>query len=197
MQFQPFESGVEVNGQTVFSVVDGMGEFRSMATKILLSVGIGKEENAEYGIEMGGWYSHERWLKAFEVIAREIGENTLRRIGLKIPENAQFPPWVKDIDSALQAIDIAYHMNHRRDGTVLFDPKTGKMTEGIGHYGYQRIPDQNMIVSECRNPYPCAFDFGIISTMARKFENRATVTHDDSKPCRKKGADSCTYVVSW
>ncbi len=197
MQFRPFENGIEVNGQTVFSVVDGLGHFKSIAKNVLLSVGIGTEENGEYKINMEGWYSHDNWLKAFEKIAKEIGDFTLKQIGLKIPENAKFPPWVKDIDSAIQSIDIAYHMNHRKEGLVLFDVNTGVMREGIGHYGYQKIPDQNMIISECKNPYPCAFDEGIITTMAKKFEISASVSHDDSKPCRKNGADSCTYIITW
>ncbi len=146
---------------------------------------------------MDGWYSHDSWLKSFEKIAKEIGDATLQLIGMEIPENAIFPPWVKDIDSAIKAIDIAYHMNHRKNGKELFDINTGKVEEGIGYYGYRRIDNTNMIISECRNPYPCAFDFGIIMTMARKFEINANVTHDDSKPCRKNGSDSCTYIITW
>jgi hypothetical protein len=197
MQFKAFEPGIEVNGQTVYAVVDGMGHFKSLGEKILLKVGIGEMKDGKYAIQMDGWYSHDSWLQAFEDIARQIGDPTLKQIGMKIPENAQFPPWVKDVDSAVKSIDIAYHMNHRKKGTVLFNPDTGVMLEGIGHYGYERIDGKNIIVSECKNPYPCAFDHGIITTMARKFELKATVAHDDSKPCRKNGADSCTYLITW
>jgi hypothetical protein len=197
MQFIAFEPGIEVNGQTVFSIVDGLGHFKSIAKDVLLSAGIGSEVDGELKIDINGWYSHDAWLKAFEVISKEIGDYTLKQIGLKIPENAQFPPWVKDIDSAIRSIDIAYHMNHRKNGKPLFDINTGEMTEGIGHYGYKRIPDQKMIVSECINPYPCAFDLGIITAMAKKFEISASVMHDDSKSCRKNGANGCTYIVTW
>jgi hypothetical protein len=197
MQFKAFEPGIEVNGQTVYSIVDGLGRFKSLAHDILLSVGIGSGSNVDYKIEKESWYSHDMWLKAFEKIASEIGDYTLNQIGLKIPENAIFPPWVIDIDSAIKSIDIAYHMNHRKNGTVMFDPNTGKMLEGIGHYGYEKIAGKNMIISECKNPYPHAFDLGIITTMAKKFELKATIIHDDSKPCRKNNADSCTYIISW
>ena len=30
-----------------------------------------------------------------------------------------------------------------------------------------------------------------------RFEKLSRVTHDDKAPCRKTGADSCTYVVTW
>ena len=197
MQFKSFEPGIEVNGPTVFSIIDGLGQFKTLAKKILLTAGIGKEENGELKLDMNGWYSQEAWLKAFEALSKEIGDSTLKKIGMKIPENAQFPPWVKDIDSAIKSIDIAYHLNHRKRNVPLFDMNTGKMTEGIGHYGYERVPGKNLIVSECKNPYPCAFDNGIITTMAKKFQIKATVEHDESKPCRKKGADSCTYLITW
>lgn len=197
MEFKAFEPGIEVNGPTVFSIIDGLGQFKSLAKKIFLNVKIGKEENGELKIDMNAWYPQDAWLKAFETLSKEIGDSTLKKIGMKIPENAQFPPWVKDIDSAMQAIDIAYHMNHRKRGVPLFDTNTGKMTEGIGHYGYERIAGKNEIVSVSNNPYPCAFDFGIITTMAKKFQPRAFVEHDDTKPCRKTGAESCTYLVTW
>ena len=75
--------------------------------------------------------------------------------------------------------------------------QSGKMSEGIGHYGFEKIDGKNMIISECNNPYPCAFDKGIITAMAQKFEVKANIIHDDSKPCRKNGADSCTYIITW
>ncbi len=197
MQFRAFEKGIEVNGTTVFAVVDGIGAFKSLAKKYLLEAGIGTEKNGEYVIDLNGWYSHENWLKAFQNIARDIGDSVLKEIGMKIPENAQFPPWVQDIDSAIKSIDVAYHMNHRKDGKVLFDITTGKMFEGIGHYGYERVKDEHKIISACRNPYPCAFDEGIIKSMAKKFEAKAVVHHDNTKPCRKNGAESCTYIITW
>jgi len=197
MQFVAFEHGIEVNGATINSVIDGLGTYKTLARDYLMKAGIGTMENGQYRLDLEGWYSHESWLKVFEKIAERVGDFALKQIGMKIPENASFPPWVKDIDSAVKAIDIAYHMNHRKSGKVLFDPASGKMTEGIGHYGYEPVKGKNMIISECKNPYPCTFDLGIITTMAAKFGHNAKVAHDDTKPCRKKGADSCTYVVTW
>lgn len=197
MQFIAFESGIEVNGQTVYSIVDALGSFKKLAHEILLPSGIGNMTKNGYEIKMDEWYSQTSWLRAFEMIAKEIGEATLKRIGTKIPENAKFPPWVKDIDSAIKSIDIAYHMNHRKNGTIMFDPDTGKMLEGIGHYGYERIENENKIISKCKNPYPDSFDLGIITAMAKRFELKANIYHDDSKECRKNGGESCTYIITW
>jgi hypothetical protein len=198
MQFRPFEKNIEVNGQTVYAIIDGFKLLKSIAYKYLTDVGIGTfEKDGTVRINPSAWYSQESWLKAFENISKGVGNTVLYQIGLTIPRNAKFPPWVVDVDSAVKSIDIAYHMNHKKNGKEMFDVATGKMTEGIGHYGYQRVEGKNMIISVCENPYPCDFDRGILTFMAKKFQPDAEVKHDDSKPCRKKGQDSCTYIITW
>ncbi len=192
-QFKSFDMNAEVNGETVWSIVSGMGAFKDRAMKFLA-------ENGIKNPEPGHWYSQQAWLNAFKTISEATGAFTLFNIGKKIPENAQFPPEINDIGKALSAIDIAYHMNHRIKEEILFDPKTGVMKEGIGHYGCE-IQAENKIKMVCNNPYPCDFDRGIIEAMAMKFKPVNTsivmVKHDDTQPCRKKGADSCTYLISW
>jgi hypothetical protein len=198
MQFQPFEPGIEVNGQTVNAIVDGFSSFRLAASKILLAENIGvRGPGGLVQLDPTQWYSQSAWLRAFERISSEVGEAVLFQIGQAIPRNAKFPPWVKDVESALRAIDVAYHMNHRKRGVALFNPTSGVMSEGIGHYGCERGKAERTIVSVCDNPYPCAFDRGIITAMAQGFEPKAKVVHDDTKPCRKQGAESCTYIASW
>ncbi len=73
------------------------------------------------------------------------------------------------------------------------------MTEGIGHYGHQRIDDRSARMV-CNNPYPCDFDRGIIESAANKFKPagfRVSVVHDEPSRCRMTGADACAYTVSW
>ncbi len=178
-QFVAFSPEVEVNGETVYAVVDGMGTFKSVALGILADNGI-------VDPKPGAWYPQQNWLDAFEKISDALGPNTLFNIGLKIPENAIFPPEIETIEQALQAIDVAYHINHRGGE--------------IGEYRYQCIglKSAKMI---CPNPYPCAFDRGIITAMAKRFKPKdcamVNVTHDDSACCRMEGAESCTYLVTW
>jgi len=187
-------NNIEVNGETVLSVVDGMGIFKNRALDILSKHGISQPEP-------GKWYPAHVWLDSFKTISEMIGTATLFLIGKKIPENAQFPPDIDDIEKALQAIDVAYHMNHRINGLEMFNPKTGKMTEGIGHYKFEKAGDKKARMICDKVPYPCDFDKGIIEAMAKRFKPAgspfAKVVHDDSVPCRKKGADSCTYYVEW
>ncbi|MEQ9362831.1 MAG: hypothetical protein RIF32_01230 [Leptospirales bacterium] len=197
MQFQPFEDGIEVNGQTVYAIVDGLGAFQSLAKRHLLAQGIGEESDDQLVIKASAWYPQAAWLKAFESIATAIGDGTLFKIGEAIPRNAQFPPSVTDIRSAVASVDVAYHLNHRKDGKVLFDEATGQMSEGIGHYGYEAAEGRNEILSTCTNPYPCAFDRGILTSMARRFERGAKIVHAEGGICRNNGGASCTYIISW
>ncbi|MDR2536916.1 MAG: hypothetical protein LBC46_01300 [Treponema sp.] len=197
MQFKAFEPGIEVNGHTVYSIVSGLGYFTNLSRRYLSRVGIGTVVNKELRIDKNGWYLQTAWFAAFENIAKTVGDRVLFNIGMAIPSTAQFPSWVVDVDSGVRAIDVAYHLNHRKNGKLLFNPDSGIMLEGIGHYGYERISGENKIISTCKSPCPCAYDHGIITAMVHKFAPRATIIHDDSKECRSKGADSCTYVITW
>ena len=177
-QFKALSTTVEVNGETVLSVVDGMGAMKNMAMGIL-------EKNGIKNPKPGQWFKQQDWLNAFKQISESIGTNTLSQIGQKIPENAQFPPAIDTIEKALSAIDVAYHMNHRGGE--------------IGHYNY-KAEGSNRATLECANPYPCDFDRGIIVAMSRRFGPKGgnvRVVHEDTKPCRKKGGESCTYHVAW
>jgi hypothetical protein len=169
---------VEVNGETIYSVVDGMGAFTASANKILSDNGINNPEP-------GKWYNQQAWLNSFKQIAEKVGKITLFNIGLKIPENAIFPPEIDNIHKALASIDVAYHMNHRGGE--------------IGYYKYEQTGEYSGIVT-CNNPYPDEFDKGIITAMCRKFVTNHVLINvfiDQAKPIRSKGDDSTTYKVSW
>ena len=103
---------------------------------------------------------------------------------------------ITSIEESLKSIDIAYHMNHRNaQGQILYD--NGMLLDGIGHYYYFKPSSENKIIMNCRNPYQCDFDRGIISAQALRFEPNAIIKHDDTKECRKLGAESCTYIITW
>jgi hypothetical protein len=80
-----------------------------------------------------------------------------------------------DIDTVIQAIDVAYHLNHRKNGKPLFDFRAVQaasttlslqnkavgldmqvvsMREGIRHYDYERVWGERRIISVCENSLP-------------------------------------------
>lgn len=169
---------VEVNGETVYAIVDAMDAFKSRALAILT-------ENNISNPKAGQWYKQQDWLNAFKNISEKLGKATLFAIGQKIPENAQFPPEINDVHKALSAIDVAYHMNHRNGF--------------IGNYKYSQTGERTGRMV-CDNPYPDEFDRGIIIAMVRKFSKQnsmVTVTVDPNAPVREKGGDSTTYDIKW
>jgi hypothetical protein len=169
---------VEVNGETIYSVIDGMGAFKAQSLKIL-------DENGLHDLQQGHWYNQQAWLNSFKQISEKIGQVTLFNIGLKIPENAIFPPEINDIHKGLSSIDIAYHINHRGGE--------------IGHYKYEKTGEKSCLII-CDNPYPDEFDKGIITAMCRKFIHNIfsiSVVIDSHKTNRTQGGESTTYIVTW
>jgi len=174
-EFKAFTFGVEVNGETVLSIINGMESRREEALDILKKNGISDPRPGE-------WYPQQAWLDAFREIAERFGDGCLYEIGKKIPENAKFPPHIDSLEKALLSIDAAYHVNHRGGG--------------IGSYKFEKTGGHSGVMV-CKNPYPCSFDRGIIEALVRAFSPEASVRHDAGAPCRQHGADSCTYIIEW
>ena len=197
MQFRAFEPGVEVFGASVGAFIDAFKLFPSVVLKCLVKNGIGTMVGKNVEIDRGRWYPQEAWLAAWEEIATSVGPRACYTIGRQVPKHAVFPPTVTDVKAAIASIDVAYHMNHRKNGKPMFDPGTGQKTKGIGSYGFEPVRGEKKIKSLCENPYPCDFDRGLIAEVAARFELQSRVVHDDGAPCRSKGGSSCTYTVSW
>lgn len=198
MQFVPFEEGIEVKGLSVKSVVDGFNTFAVLASAYLLDEGIGTPTpNGLANLDLEGWYSQRSWLLCFQQIGKQLGDGLLSQIGMAMTRNSLFPEGIEDIHDAIRFIDVGYHMNHRKNGRPMFDPGSGRMEEGIGHYCYESVPGKRKIVCRCENPYPCAFDHGLLTAMAQRYQLNARVTHEDTGSCRKWRGDRCTYVISW
>ncbi|HYO64544.1 MAG TPA: hypothetical protein VEU33_00570 [Archangium sp.] len=198
MQFVPFEEGIEVKGHAVKAVVDGFSSFAVLGSAYLLDEGIGTPNLKGLAhLELEGWYPQRSWLLCFQQIGKQLGDGLLMQIGMAIPRRVRLPEGIRDIYSALKAVDVAYHLSHRKNGRPMIDLETGRMQEGIGHYGYEPVPGQRKIISLCETPYPCAFDHGVLTAVAQLYESSARVVHDETKPCRKWRGDRCTYVITW
>ena len=192
-QFVSFYPDVEVDGGTVLAFLNSMKRGQETRQAILAKHNIIAQE--------GLWYSQQAWLNAFKEVADTLGEMNLFLMGVAIIESAKFPP-MRGLEDALRSIDIAYHMNHRLHGEIMFNPNTGAILEGIGHYTLVAFDEKNrQAVYNCNNPYPSKFDEGIITEIVRRFKPADSTKHevklDISKERRSQGADSCTYVITW
>ncbi|MCE9669334.1 hypothetical protein LY474_16100 [Myxococcus stipitatus] len=198
-QSSPFviDSGITVTGASVYSIVEAIQSFSVLVNALLDVMKVPPRADGTRTIDQTQWYPIEDYLQAYKKIDTLLGGRGLEKVGSMIPKNAVFPPNVTDIHSALASIDVAFHMNHRKNGKEMFNPATGEMMEGIGHYTYKAVPGKNEGFMVSANPYPCRFDLGLVRGMAQRFAPIATVTHDLEHGCRQKGGGSCTYVITW
>ena len=177
-QFRAYSPRVEVLGEVVLSFVNVMGAFKSIALDILQANGI-EDPRAD------DWYPQQAWLDSFREIARKVGPNTLYQIGRQLPQQYYFPPGVDSLESVLEDLDDAYRKSHRGGE--------------VGHYRF-RVLGMRTAQMTCDNPYPCDFDRGVIQALAEKFEppgSLVDVRHEDDAPCKKNGAESCVYTITW
>jgi hypothetical protein len=186
----------QVWGSNVGAHIDAFKQYPSVLAKCLNQHGILRGNQGTGDVDRTIWYPMDAWLRANFAILAEVGANSVYTAGKKIPEMGVLPPSIHDVYSSLESMDAAYHMNHRKDGKTMFDPATGAMIEGIGHYAARRREGEKAIVLVVDGPYPCDFDRGIVGGFAARFEPLARAVHDQGS-CRKKGDASCTYVVRW
>ena len=126
-QFKPFEPGIEVSGDCIGAILEGFRQYPTIAIKYLAKFGLIKSDTMKASdLDRSAWYPLDAWLSAYKGIADEVGYNSLYNIGKRIPQNAQFPPGVNEIHSAVKSLDVAYHMNHRKNRNVMFNPETGE-----------------------------------------------------------------------
>lgn len=189
-------TGIEVSTSGIKVLLSGFELFPSIVRKILVEKGIVKPGDDGTFMVQERWFPLDAWLAVHEAIYQVIGPNALFTFGTRILENPKFPPWIRDVDTALASIDVAYHRSHRKNGVLMYDQASNHMSEGIGHYRSRRVAGQQRIEVSCDTPYPCEVDCGIVTRMATKFEAKALTVHAPG-PCRRKGAAACTYVVTW
>jgi hypothetical protein len=194
-QFASASVGLEVNGESVLAIIDALPAFSRRARESLKECGIVDPQPGE-------WYSQKGLMDALKKIAEGGGGSLLFQVGKTILSKAQMPPDIHDFTTAFALLDTAYHMNHRRNGQVMFNSENQTMLEGIGHYSFRPPAGyEKRAQVVCDNPYPCEFDHGLITFAARQFKPQeallVNVSHDDSQPCRNKGGRSCTYIINW
>jgi hypothetical protein len=196
-QVQNLPSGIEVAGIGVYAFIEAFKLFPSVVVTRLHRHGIGRIRGGQLLVDVNAWFPLENWLAAFDNIASSLGPRALFEVGRRVQQFAMLPPHLTDIHKVVAGANIAYHMNHRRNGIPMFDPSSGQLLGGIGGYGYAPIPGERRIISRCDTPYPCDFDRGVLLGFAGWFEKHARVEHHDDRPCRKASQVSCTYTITW
>ena len=175
-KFEASSASVMVNGETILAFVKAVPS----------SVGSRLETLKKYGIDNpqpGKFYSQQSWLNAFKEVAEKIGPTTLRLIGKLIPANAQFPPQIKDAQTAFESLNTAYQMNHKG-----------------GEIGYYKLVsfdlEKKTLIMEVNTPYPEDFDSGILLGLFDKFKPKGVIRQPELlKERRSTGV--LVYTLTW
>jgi hypothetical protein len=136
-------------------------------------------------IDAEGWYPQQPYLDMLCEVERRHGEQALRAMARQVPDTSRFPPGLRTLEDALQALDIAYQLNHRGGP--------------IGHYACIPMGPREVLL-ECANPYGCAFDLGILDALVGHFKPSGatpSVRHQVDSGCRRTGDEACTYRINW
>jgi len=186
--YQPMVPGITVYGQTIGVFFDVLKSF-AVLQQAMLEVLEVREVDPEH------WYPQELVLRAYQKVDFLLGGRGLERFGRQVPPLVVFPPGIADAHAVLEKLDVTFHLNHRRDGVAMFDLATGEMTEGIGHYRYERVGEREGLMCS-DNPYPCRFDMGLIHGFVARFATDVVVTHEPGE-CRSKNGSHCLYRARW
>lgn len=180
-QYEPFDTGVESRGETLLAIEQALSRFSEEYQELV------SQAMAEYGIEEPDpdeWYPQQAELNTLETIANELEPHIIDRLGEQIPDFAEWPTNITDVESALRSIDEAYQLNHRGGD--------------IGYYDFEKADDQTGEV-HCKNPYPCLFDRGLIRAVTQEYApvESFVFLEEAGDTCRRMGDDACTYTVYW
>ena len=189
-------TGVEVHGGVVLGLLDAMGPFRSSGLAIL----------EKHGLEdprLDRWYPLPALLASFEDLLEQTGGSTLAQVGQRVIETSKWPEGVNTFEQASHAMDVSYHMNHRRYGKELWDQEKMRIVEGgLGHDSFiQSDSRQKEAVYLGGTFYPCDFDQGMLRALTRQFKPDGalfvSIDHGADQQCRKRGDLICISVLSW
>src|SRR5688500_3805871 len=122
------DRSVQSSGACLQSIVDAFGELRRAVSKLFAESGVGVlGRDGVVQIDPNAWNPIEIELDVLRRMRDRVGEATLYSVGVAIPAAISLPPQVVDVDSALAMLDVAYHLNHGRNGAPLFDVTNGTM----------------------------------------------------------------------
>lgn len=164
----------EVIGSSILGVINGLGAFRSQATRLLDEHGLPTEPQPDQ------WIPMQPWIDVLNALGKKVGPTTLYNVGKKTVEVSVFPPDLDTVEKVLSIMDTGYQMNHR-------GPRSGRWT-------YSMTSEKSATVV-FEGSHPCDFVRGILDALVNK-GSKVTVTHAEGS-CAKTGGSNCSYNIKW
>ncbi len=134
------------------------------------------------------WYRLQPVMDSLKEIEDSFGHHLLAQVGEQASTRAPVPPEINSVKVCLFSLATSFKKFHRGGEIGGYDVREDT-TGGITRY---------IVVSS--SPYPCSLTRGYLEGFAKRFAGPDTkevlVRHDDSGPCRRNGADTCTYIIT-
>ncbi|MEM9953922.1 MAG: hypothetical protein AAF846_20095 [Chloroflexota bacterium] len=177
MRYVSSDSHNQSLGASIKSVFAAMG---SRVEPIL-------EKNNLANVESDKWYPQQDYLNVYNDLEADDSSvmSDLVSIGMKILDEAQFPPDIDNIEKALLSMDAYYKLNNR---------------DAYG--GWQVEIDEKSATCTSTTPFPTDLEYGILYAMARRFAGQgkhvAVKYQNTVIRNQRKGHDApCVYLVTW
>jgi hypothetical protein len=133
------------------------------------------------------WYLLQPVLDALRVIEERFGYQILSQVGQEAASRAPIPSEIRTFKECMTALNAIIQKMHRHGSPGGYD-----IQEEIGS-GFIRYK------VTASTPFPCSLTRGYLEAFAKRFAHEKAeilTRHDENLPCRRKGAETCTYVIS-
>lgn len=184
-EYKASSPNTELLGGMIYSLWGAFPEgFQSLIKKILVKHGVAD-------VNPQDWYRLQPVLDALKEIESTFGHHLMWQVGEQAATRAPLPPEINSFMACLFALNQTIQKIHRGGDPGGYEVKQEELPGGIVRY--------RVVAS---TPFPCSLTRGYLEGFARRFGSvdakEVLVRHDDESPCRRQGADTCTYfVTSW
>jgi hypothetical protein len=174
--------GLEIIGGMIASIWNAFPDsVQKSIREILLRHGVAD-------ISPQDWYLVQPALDALREIEERFGYQILSQVGEQAALRAPIPPEIKTFKECMSALNTIIQKMHRYGSPGGYDVQE---ETGPGFVRYRVTAS---------TPFPCSLTRGYLEAFARRFGPVGAIDiltrHDEDLPCRRNGAETCTYVIS-
>jgi hypothetical protein len=180
MKYIAFSPETQVTGRSVILMFDNPFPYTNPSIPELLAA------EGLINIKEEQWYSQQQCLNVLEQIEKHHGSEALYQLGKSVFEKVSIYR-ATDMEAEFLFLDTGYQLTHQ-----------------FGEIGYYELIEYNeekhYAVVECYNPYPSAFDAGILEALARKHvgaDTKVEIILDTTKENRPAGGSRCFFTIKW
>ncbi len=156
--------------------------FQEIIKKTLASHGIGE-------IVPDRWYHFQSILDALKEIEVKFGHQLLAQVGEQAATLAPIPPEIDTLKACLLSLNATLSRICRGGEIGGYEVSEETAREGFTRY-----------VVTASTPFPCSLTRGYLEGFAQRFKKgeikEVILRHDETRPCRREGAETCTYIIS-